>query len=327
LLYILYGADDFSLRGRVNELKKGWGDEESLAINTTQFEAAKLTPDQLIGACDSPPFLGENRLVIVDGLLGRFERREGTSAKSKSLKSDEWQALVDYAARIPPSTQLVLLDGPIAKNNPLLKKLAPNAKIQEFPLPKGAKLQQWVQSRVAEYGVNISPRAAKLLVESVGENLWALANELEKLSLYAIGRRIEEEDVKQLTSYTRDTNVFAMVDAIVERRAPAAMQTLHQLLDDGMAPPYLLVMITRQLRLMVQAKDLIAQKVPVTGMTEELGLSPYYPIDRLLKQAKGYSMPRLVEVYRKLLETDISIKTGKWKGDLALELLIAEVCS
>jgi hypothetical protein len=38
-------------------------------------------------------------------------------------------------------------------------------------------------------------------------------------------------------------------------------------------------------------------------------------------------MPRLVEVYRKLLDTDIAIKTGKWKGELALELLIAEVCS
>jgi len=327
LLYILFGADDFSLRESLKELKQGWGDEESLAINTTLFEAPKLTPAQLLGACDSPPFLGENRLVIVDGLLGRFERKDGSSTRSKSLKSDEWQALVDYAARIPPFTQLVLLDGNIKKNNTLFKKLAPNADVREFRLPKGVKLQQWVQSRVAEYGVGISPQAAKLLVESAGDNLWTLANELEKLSLYAGGRRIEEEDVKQLTSYTKDTNVFAMVDAIVERRASAAMQTLHQLLTDGMAPPYLLVMITRQLRLMVQAKELVALKVPVTGMTEELGVSPYYPIDRLLKQTAGYSMSRLIEVYRKLLETDIGIKTGKWKGELALELLIAEVCS
>ena len=324
MLYILFGADDFSLRGRLEELKKGWGDEESLAINTTFFEATKLTPAQLLGACDSAPFLGKNRLVIVEGLLGCFERKEGASTR---LKSDEWQVLVDYAARIPPFTQLVLLDGKIAKNNPLLKKLAPNARVQEFPLPKGAKLQQWIQSRVAEYSVSISPQAVRLLTEIAGDNLWTLTNELEKLSLYARGRRIEEEDVKQLTSYTRESNVFAMVDAIVERRASAAMQTLHQLLADGMAPPYLLVMITRQLRLMVQAKELVDQRISISKMPEELGVAPNYPIERLLRQAAGYSMPRLIEVYRKLLETDIGIKTGKWKGELALELLIAEVCS
>jgi DNA polymerase-3 subunit delta len=167
----------------------------------------------------------------------------------------------------------------------------------------------------------------RLLTEIAGDNLWTLANELEKLSLYAGERRIEEEDVKRLTSYTREANVFAMVDAIVERRASAAMQTLQQLLSDGMAPPYLLVMITRQLRLMVQAKEMVDQKTPISRMTEELGVSPYYPIERLLKQTSGYSMPRLIEVYRKLLDTDIAIKTGKWKGELALELLIAEVCS
>lgn len=324
MLYILFGANDFSLRERLEELKKGWGDEESLAINTTFFEASKLTPSQLLNTCDSTPFLGENRLVIVEGLLRRFERKVETRLPTKP-ELDEWQALIDYAAKLPPSTQLVLIDSKIGKDNPLLKKLAPNARIQEFPLLKGSKLQQWIYSRVAGWDGSISPRAVKLLAELAGENLWLLANELEKLHLYASGRRIEEEDAQQITCYARETNVFSMVDAIVEQRAPTAMQFLHQLLAEGMAPPYLLFMITRQLRLMVQAKELDIHKTSPAKIQEQLGLSPNYPIDRLLRQTSSYSMPRLVEVYRKLLETDLSIKTGRWKGELALELLIAEL--
>jgi hypothetical protein len=40
-------------------------------------------------------------------------------------------------------------------------------------------------------------------------------------------------------------------------------------------------------------------------------------------------MERLRSIYRKLLDTDISIKTGRFRGDkgeLALDLLISELC-
>jgi len=324
LLYILFGANDFSLREHLNELKKGWGDAESLATNTTFFEASKLTPSQLLVACDATPFLCENRLVIVEGLLGRFDKK-GNSAPSTRTQLNEWQIFIDHTPELPPSTQLVLIDNKVSKDNPLYKKLAPNAKVQEFPLLRGSKLQQWIYSQVAAWGGNISPRAVKLLTELAGDNLWLLSNELEKLYLYTGGRRIEDNDVQQITSYSRETNVFAMVDAIVEQRTPAAMQLLQKLLAEGMAPPYLLFMITRQLRLMVQAKDLGARVTSTAQMQEQLGLSPFYPVDQLLRQASSYSMPRLVEVYRKLLETDLGIKTGRWKGETALELLIAEL--
>jgi DNA polymerase III delta subunit len=75
LLYILFGADDFSLRVRLEELKQGWGDKESLSINTTFFEAPKLTPSQLLSTCDSAPFLGENRLVIIEGCSAASSER------------------------------------------------------------------------------------------------------------------------------------------------------------------------------------------------------------------------------------------------------------
>ncbi|MFC1942384.1 hypothetical protein ACFLWU_04110, partial [Chloroflexota bacterium] len=42
-------------------------------------------------------------------------------------------------------------------------------------------------------------------------------------------------------------------------------------------------------------------------------------------QANKYSLARLKEVYHRLLEADLSIKTGKYDGELALNILIAEV--
>lgn len=323
MFYILFGADELSLHERLEELKDQWDDEEALGLNTTFFEAERLVISDLITACQAVPFLGKHRLVVVEGLLSRFEPKEG----GRHPALGEWQALNDCAVQIPPTTILVLVDGKISKNNPLLRKLVPVSKVQEFPPMKGPKLHQWIESRAAKGGGKISPRAVKLLNELAGDNLRALLNEIEKLCLYARGRTIEEQDVQQVTTYGREANIFTMVDAIVEKRITTAMQLLHQSLSEGMTPPYLLFMLTRQVRLMVQARDLNTRRLSPAEKQKQLGLSSNYPIDRLLRQSDRYSMPRLIELHRKLLETDLSIKTGKWKDKLALDLLVAEVCS
>jgi len=52
-----------------------------------------------------------------------------------------------------------------------------------------------------------------LLARLVGGNLWAMSSEIDKLALYTLGRRIEVEDVKKITSSAQEANIFALVDA------------------------------------------------------------------------------------------------------------------
>ena len=47
----------------------------------------------------------------------------------------------------------------------------------------------------------------------------------------------------------------------------------------------------------------------------------------LLTQPAQTGPARLVEIYAKVLDADIDIKTGKWQDELALDLLVADVCS
>ena len=48
---------------------------------------------------------------------------------------------------------------------------------------------------------------------------------------------------------------------------------------------------------------------------------------KTLEQTNMYSFDRLKELYHKLLDTDIAIKTGKYNDELALNILIAEMCA
>jgi DNA polymerase-3 subunit delta len=330
LLYILVGEDDFSLARSLEEIKQGLGDQSLLVANTTVLDGQQVTLDQLRTVVETVPFLADKRLVIVHGLLRRFEAggkpRRRKKAAPPAGKEPEYKPFADHLSRIPDGTVLVLVDGKIKGSNPLLKQLSPRAEVRSFPILRNDGLRQWIRRGVAEQGASISPEAVDLLAKLVGGNLWIMTNEISKLALFASGRRIEMEDIKAIVSLAQQTSVFAMVDAILDFKAGVAEQLLEQLLERGASPAYLLVMLSRQVRMIVQARELRRQRRPDVEIQDRLGLTSEFALRKTLDQAQRYSLERLREVYNKLLETDLSIKTGKYEGGLALNLLIAELC-
>ncbi|MFC1993028.1 DNA polymerase III subunit delta [Chloroflexota bacterium] len=330
MLYILNGQDDFSLRQSLEEIKRSIGDPELLATNTTTLDGQQLTIDQLRPVCETLPFLAEKRLVIVSGLLERFEPRGKAGRKKKTTQATNQQngykSFNDYVVKIPENTVLVLIDGRIGNSNPLLRGLLDKAVVKVFPPLRDAKLRQWIQKQVADEDGSISPEATGLLANLVGGNLWLMSNEIAKLVSFAADRRIEEEDVKAVVSSAQEASVFAMVDAILEFKAGVAEQLLQQLLKRGAAPAYLLVMLSRQIRMIVRAKELRSRGKPDMEIQNRLGLTSDFALRKTLEQAGRYQWGRIKEVYNNLLEADLAIKTGKYDGELALNIQIAEIC-
>ncbi len=327
MLYILYGQDDFSLNQAVKEIKAGLGDWEMVATSTTSLEGQHLTLGELRNKCGAAPFLSSHRLVIVDGLLGRFEVKQSKPRSGKGKSGNglgEWEGLASYIGQMPETTVLVLVDGEVKGHNPLLKKLSPLAEVRTFPLLRGRDLKAWIQQRVRAEGGDITPQAVNLLAELIGGDLWAMNGEIQKLLLYSQERPISEDDVRQLVSHVQEANIFALVDAVAEGRTELAQRILHRLYDDGVAPTYILVMITRQFRLIAQARDL-GKGLSRPQIQDRLGLKSSYSLDKTLSQAKLYDFEGVKRAYDKLLETDLAIKTGKYSDKLALELLVTEL--
>lgn len=330
LLYILSGEDDFSISQSLEEIKRGIGDPDLLSANTTVLDGQQLIPDQLMAVVKTVPFLAEKRLVIIKGLLGRFEPKTkssgGKKTVSKANRQNEYKSLAACIDDIPDSTILVLVDGKVGNKNPLFKALSPRATVKTFPRLRNPELRKWIQKQVKKEAGTISSQAVDMLVRIVGSNLWIMNNEIEKLTLFTSGRLIGEEDVDRVVSYAREVSVFAVVDAILESKARIAEQALHHLLQRGAAPTHLLVMLSRQVRMIVIAKELRGQRKPETEIQNRLGLTSDYALRKTLEQANRYPVERLKRLYHKLLETDLSIKTGKYDGELALSMLIAELC-
>ncbi len=328
MLHVLIGEDDFSLRQALEEIKKGIGDATALMTNTTVLEGRQVTLEHLRSACETVPFLSEKRLVIVEGLFERFESGNKTGRK-KSLRqpeqSERYKAIAEGIKQLPEFTELVLIGGGIKAGNPLLRELSAIAKVKLFPLLKQSQLSQWITQRVKAAGGSISPQAVTLLARFVGNDLWIMSNEVDKLALFTGGRPIEEADVRAVVSYAQEANVFAMVDAVLEFRVGAAQELLQQLLKQGAAPAQLLVMLSRQVRIIFQIREMRGRKKSRADIQSKLGLTSDFVLRKAWDQADRYSPARLREVYHKLLETDISIKTGKLDGEIALNILVAEL--
>jgi len=337
MLYVLYGSDEFSRGEELARIKAGLDSDGMLSSNTDVLDGREATPEQVMAICDTVPFLSAHRLVVVEGLLRRFnppERpRRGPSGARPARRArseggqelERWLALANYLGRLPETTTLVLVDGELAAENALLEALRPHGTVQEFRRISQKKVVSWLLGRAQKEGLDISAPAAQLLADLVGDNLRLLVSELGKLATYAYGRRIEGADVKALVSEARDVNVFAMVDAIAEKRPAVALRLLRRLIADGREAGFLLALIVRQYRYIIQAKELMLAGLPAREIGQRLEISSDFVLQRVLDQAQRYSLPRLKAAYRRLLEADAGIKRGRHDDQLALELLVHDL--
>lgn len=335
MFYIIYGDDSYRCQAALNDIKAGLGSADMVSVNTTVLDGRKLTTRALTDVCNVVPFMAPSRLVIVEGLLKRFQpgekqpRANGGGADEAGQGLKEWQGLSDYVKGMPASTVLVLFETDLDSRsvNPLVKALSPAAdKVMQLSEMKGRELAAWIKDYAAANGARVSPAAVALLADYIGGDLWSLSGELNKLTTYCHDREISETDVREITSFAREDNIFALVDAVLEGRIKEAQVMLHRMLLYGTAPQQMLSMIERQLTIILRVKEL-NQGLPQPEIRERLGLHPKYPLDKTFRQARIFTMARLRRAFHALLDTDVAIKTGKYEDDLALDLLVIELCN
>jgi DNA polymerase-3 subunit delta len=327
--HVLHG-DTYLVQRERSRVESDAGAADVLESNRHRLTGSQTNLNELLSICNALPFMDSFRIVVVDGLLATFERRAGrgrrrnTSAEAGGGSLRGWEGLDEAITAMPDTTLLMFLDATLPDSNPMLRLLRQTAEIHGLPTPSGEALARWIKAAVEEKGSSISPSAIGSMTDMAGGDLWSLDNELEKLSLYAAGERIEESHVKELVNQAREGNVFAAVDAMIDGKQSVALGLLHQLRQDGREAPYIIAMVERQLRLLALARDSIDQGIPQREVGSRLGTTSQFVVRKTMEQAKRHSWSDIIWRYQRLLETDLAIKQGRLEPDLALELLAAD---
>lgn len=336
MFYIFHGDEQFAQAEEVAKLKAQVAADGTGELNIAVLDGRRLRFEGLVNACNALPFLGERRLVIVQGLLQRLEARgreeggpEETAGEGESSRLAE--QLVAYLPALPPTARLLFVEGKtLSARNPVLKlaKQMPDAHVREFSTLGPGDIQSWVRRRAQEKNVAIEPAAVSLLVAFVGSDLRSLDQELEKLAAYtAYTGTIQVAHVRALVSAAQEANVFRLVDALGERDGRGALRQLEALIADEINELYLLTMVARQFRLILAAKESAAEQGPdLQRLRRELGLSHTFIVEKLLKQSQRFTFEEIERIQKRVVDLDQSIKTGRIDGRLGLELLVLDAC-
>ena len=329
---VIFG-DGFLAPRRLAQLEAEQAPEGVLDANRHRLQGSRANPAEVLSIVNAIPFIDDHRVIVMEGLLGTAESSTGRqrsgrrAASADSPAVNEWRALADGIPNMPESTVLTFIDGPLSGNNPLLRLLRPVCQVEELSAPRGEALARWTKEAAEAKGAAISPSAIRSLTDLVGNDLWTLEQELEKLSLYVSGRgsrEIAEADVQSMVSQVREASIFVAVDAMIDGRPTVALRLLHQLKEDGREAPYIIGMVERQLRLLALARDAIDQGVAAGEIGGRLGVSSDFVVRKTLEQARRHPLSDIVWRYNRLLEADLAIKQGQLEPELALELLVGE---
>ena len=345
MITLLHGPDDLLRSEHLATLRAALGPAEMAELSTTWLDGRRTTIGEIRHHADAMPFLTPRRLVIVEGYLLQLRRRmrsskgktddegdDSDTPENLSAAAQDREHLLAYLSEVPDTTDLVLVEATTVLGNDklikALKRLANEgrAAIVVCDAPAERDLPGWIIDRTRRKGGEIEPAAAYDLATSVGRNLMLLDNELDKLIAYRGGAGpIRKTDVRLMVPYTQEASIFDMVDAIGQKNSAEATRLLRELERDGAAPLYLLAMIVRQFRILVQVTDLQDSGLDKYEIGSKIGLH-HYPTGKAMQQSRRWRMDALLAAYDRLLETDLAIKTGKLPDDLALDLLVLGLC-
>lgn len=322
--WVLYG-DGFLVAQELKNLTGETGADALLEANTHQFMAGQFNLPELLSVCNALPFMDAARLVTVNGLLSTLESRGGRGRGNRAL--GEWEGLAAAIPLMPETTHLFIIDQAISDGNSLLRSLRAATQVHHLPAPSGEGLARFIKEAAQSRGCGISPAGIRALTDLVGNDLWTLDRELEKLSLYAHGRNIEEPDIQEMVSLVREASIFNAVDAMIDGRPEVALRLLQKLRQDGAALPYIIGMVERQLRLVALARYWSDRRLAQGELAAKLGVPPFVA-RKTAEQARRNAWPDLDRRYQRLLETDLAFKTGRIDSeDLALEMLVADLAA
>jgi DNA polymerase-3 subunit delta len=324
VVYILNGEDEFAISGFLTTLQSKMGDAATAEMNTSRLDGRSLSIDALTNAVSAMPFLAARRLVIVTNPL--------TKLNSSTLR----EKFLSLLERIPPTTALVLVeyrllteerDRRFGKTHWLegwAQRAGDRALMRTFSPPRGESMIRWILERAKTLGGQFTPEAAEWLASQVGDEPRLLDQEILKILTYVDFKRpVEPDDVEHLTPFSRQGDIFAMVDALANRRVRDAQTMLHRLLEEQEVLS-IFGMVVRQFRLLLLAREVLDKGGREADIVREIKISPFVA-GKLVPQAHRFTQKTLEKIYRRLLEMDEAAKTSQTEADLSLDMLLVSL--
>ncbi|BBH21328.1 DNA polymerase III subunit delta [Paenibacillus baekrokdamisoli] len=323
-VYVLYGKDRYRMRQFLSTLISMLLPEDERELGIVKFDTSETAIEEAVAEADTLPFFASRKLVSIrdQSVLAAAQGKEG--------KIDhQTDRLLAYLQQPCESSVIVfqVMADKLDERRKVVKLLKDQDALIPFQELQENELREWTIKRVEEQGREMSREAAELLLSRTGTNMQQLAHEVDKLCLHAgVGGTIRPIDVEQLIASTVEEDVFALIDSMASQQVDKALKLYRELLLRREEPIKIAALMARQLRIMLQIKELERHHYSPQQMAGQLGLHPY-AVKLAAEKAKRLSVQVLGGHLNRLAELDYKMKTGQVDKTLGLELFLLSVAT
>ena len=303
MIIFLYGQDTYQLNLKLKAVIENYRKIHPKGLNLRYLDFKKDNYNNLYDEIQSISMFAKKKLLVL---------------KNTFLNEDFKANFLRDSQKFLDSKEIILFyeENKIQEKDKLFQFLRKYGEYQEIQPLEGEKLKGWAKKEFEKHETEIESPALERLINFAGNDLWRLSKEIEKLITYKKKEIIRIKDIELLVKPKIETAIFETIDAIAARDKKRALNLIHQHLEKGDSPAYLLSMINFQFR------NLLMIKSNKSG--ERLGMHPFV-VQKTLSQAKRFSLEELKKIYQKIFQADLNIKTGKIEAETALDLLITEI--
>lgn len=311
---VLVGSERFLADRAARLLKKAVVGDGPRGFNDDVFHGPQLVAQRMVAAARTLPMMASARYVLV--------RDAG------EIPADQHDAIGAYIASPSPSTCVVLVAEKIDGKSRIAKEAKKaGAWIECEPL-KGALLGRFTAGEAKRRGHPIDEDALSALLDALGNDLAAIDDAIERLSLFVgeKGRAITLDDVEASVVRVRVESIWKVVDAVAARNTRVALAGVGSLLEDREPPLRILGSLARQLRMIARAKRALAEGLRGQDVAKAAGAPPFKARD-LEASARRFDDEALRAAFRALAEADSALKGSKRPGEIVIEELVLALCS
>jgi len=316
---------------KLNDIKKFFLIKVDPTGNSlTNVDGAKATMENISEAVGPASLLSRRRMIIVENLfLNKNQLIYDQFYKYLKKRPDNNDNIIVIWESIESGEKLIKV-----KSN-LFKYLKQQKFAEEFKLLSNSQATAWAKKEIVRRGGQITYQAAMALTSLLGSDLWQISNEIDKLINYKLGQKlnlsdnapiasIEIKDVNQLVKGQFDENIFVLTDAIINKNKLLAVRLFTEQIETGLADGYLLTMIIRQFRILLQVRQALDSGLTSRKIINLLKLHPFV-LQKSIAQVRNFSLSFLKDMLSRLAVIDFKIKTGQADAKTLLTLLIINI--
>ncbi len=347
-LYVCTGEEDYFVFDAVRRLTNALVPEQERALSLHIIDPDEHQARDLRDALRARSLFVRQTTVLVKGLAGRE-----TSNRNEMVQVlAEWMAEQEQARA--EVTVITEFRGKMKAKHGLRQAAANGGLFLEFERATLSDIGSPAKDPVYGHCMAILEQAGRKmdgatfteLRKRLGQDVWALMNELDKLIAYTEGRHvITVADVRAIVAELAGERIFQLLDAVAEGRITASLELMAQMITEGTHPLVIMKLLHRRIRHLLQARVLLDQPFLRAGIPRSYGafikqthpeivqygkgqgvsgpewiysLHPY-PMFLLFQRVQRFSTDALLQSLVDLAELDAAIKRSGAQGGRELQ--------